>query len=276
LARIAQAAEAVGFDSIWLGDHLLYRGDGGAERGPWEVWTMLAGLAAVTDRVDLGPLVACTAFHPPGLIAKMATAIDEISAGRFVLGLGAGWNAVEFRAFGLPSDRLVSRFEEAFAVIRALVDGERVTLEGKYTVADDLVLHPAPTRRPRLMVGSTGPRMLRITLPYVDAWNTWYDEFENVPRKFAALNRQVLGAVEEVGRDPSSVASSACLSVSLGPSPSARPRDAVVPIGPGVSEVAAALFELASSGADEAILVVNPTTEASITTLGDALALLDA
>jgi alkanesulfonate monooxygenase SsuD/methylene tetrahydromethanopterin reductase-like flavin-dependent oxidoreductase (luciferase family) len=276
LVRMARAAEAVGFDSIWLGDHLLYRGDGGVERGPWEVWTMLAGLAAVTDRVDLGPLVACTAFHPPGVIAKMATCIDEISDGRFVLGLGAGWNEAEFRAFGLPSDRLVSRFEEAFAIIRALVAGERVTLDGTYTVADDLVLHPTPTRRPRLMVGSTGPRMLRITLPYVDAWNTWYDEFENLPAKFAVLNRRVLESVEEAGRDPASVESSACLSVSLGSSPSARPRDAVIPIGPGVSEVAAALVELAASGADEAILVVNPITEASITTLGDALALLDA
>jgi alkanesulfonate monooxygenase SsuD/methylene tetrahydromethanopterin reductase-like flavin-dependent oxidoreductase (luciferase family) len=273
---MALAAEAVGFDSIWLGDHLLYRDDGGVERGPWEVWTMLAGLAAVTERVDLGPLVACTAFHPPGVIAKMATGIDEISDGRFVLGLGAGWNEAEFRAFGLPSDRLVSRFEEAFTVIRALVDGERVTLAGTYTVADDLVLHPAPIRRPRLMVGSTGPRMLRITLPHVDAWNTWYDDFENVPGKFAELNRRVLDAVERVGRDPSSVASSACLSVSLGTTPSARPRDAVVSIGPGVSEVAAALVELAASGADEAILVVNPITEGSITALGEALALLDA
>jgi alkanesulfonate monooxygenase SsuD/methylene tetrahydromethanopterin reductase-like flavin-dependent oxidoreductase (luciferase family) len=276
LVRMARAAEAVGFDSIWLGDHLLYRGDGGAERGPWEMWTMLAGLAAVTERVDLGPLVACTAFHPPGLIAKMATGIDEISDGRFVLGLGAGWNEPEFRAFGLPTDRLVSRFEEAFTIIRGLVDGERVTLEGTYAVADDLVLHPAPTRKLRLMVGSTGPRMLRITLPHVDAWNTWYDDFENQPRKFAELRRHVLDAAERIGRDPASLRSSGCLSVSLGSGPTARPRDNVIPIGPGASEVAAALMELAESGADEAILVVNPITEGSITALGEALALIDA
>jgi alkanesulfonate monooxygenase SsuD/methylene tetrahydromethanopterin reductase-like flavin-dependent oxidoreductase (luciferase family) len=89
---MARAAEAAGFDSIWTGDHLLYRGDGRSERGPWEAWTLLAALAAATERVALGPLVACTAFHPPGLIAKMAATIDEVSGGRFVLGLGAGWN----------------------------------------------------------------------------------------------------------------------------------------------------------------------------------------
>ena len=115
---MARAAEEVGFDSIWLGDHLLYRGDGREERGPWEVWTMLAALAAVTERVELGPLVACASFHPPGLIAKMAATIDEISGGRFVLGLGAGWNETEYRAFGLPYDHRVSRFEESFEIVR--------------------------------------------------------------------------------------------------------------------------------------------------------------
>ena len=101
-AAMAGAAEEVGFDSIWLGDHLLYRGDGREERGPWEMWTLLAGLAATTGRVRLGPLVACASFHPPGLLAKMAATVDEISGGRLVLGLGAGWNEVEYRAFGLP------------------------------------------------------------------------------------------------------------------------------------------------------------------------------
>src|SRR3954452_22008491 len=80
---MARAAEAVGFDSIWMGDHLLYRGDGRPERGPWESWTLLAALAASTERVDLGPLVACAGFHPPGLLAKMAATVSEISGGRF-------------------------------------------------------------------------------------------------------------------------------------------------------------------------------------------------
>src|SRR4051794_11797089 len=160
---MARAAEEVGFDSIWLGDHLLY---GQPERGPWEAWTLLSALAPVTERVKLGPLVACAGFHPPGLIAKMAATIDHVSGGRFVLGLGAGWNEAEFRAFGIPFDHRVSRFEESFAIVRGLLAGERVTLNGRYCQADDAVLLPPPERRPPLMVGSNRPRMLGITLPH--------------------------------------------------------------------------------------------------------------
>src|SRR4030095_7327503 len=117
---MARAAEEVGFDSIWVGDHLLYRGDDQIERGPWEAWTMLAALAAATERVELGPLVACTAFHPPGVIAKMAATIAEVSGGRFVLGLGAGWNEPEFRAYGVPFERRFDAFEEGLRIIAAM------------------------------------------------------------------------------------------------------------------------------------------------------------
>ena len=157
---MAQAAEEVGFDSIWLGDHLLYRGDGREERGPWEAWTLLAALAAVTERVRLGPLVACASFHPPGLIAKMAATVDEISGGRFVLGLGAGSVEIEHTIFGLPVERRVSRFAESFEIVRRLLAGERVTFDGRYWSADDAVLLPEPARRVPLMAGSIGPRML--------------------------------------------------------------------------------------------------------------------
>src|SRR3954471_23290670 len=162
---MAQTAEACGFDSVWVGDHLLYRDDGRPERGPWECWTLLSALAAVTERVRVGPLVACTAFHPPGLIAKMASTIAEISDGRFVLGLGAGWNETEFRAFGIPFDQRVSRFEEAFTVIRSLLSGERVTDDGRFSQTDDAVLLPRPRQPVPLMIGATGPRMLSIALP---------------------------------------------------------------------------------------------------------------
>src|SRR5215213_6860584 len=130
---MARAAEAAGFDSIWLGDHLLSRADERPERGPWEAWTLLAALAAATERVRLGPLVACAGFHSPGLVAKMAATLAEVSGGRFVLGLGAGWNEEEFRAFGLPFDRRVSRFEEAFAIVRGLLAGDRVTFHGRHS-----------------------------------------------------------------------------------------------------------------------------------------------
>ena len=206
---IARAAEAVGFDSIWLGDHLLYRGGGRPERAPWEAWTMLAALASATERVALGPLVACTAFHPPGLIAKMAATIDEVSGGRFVLGLGAGWNRDEFAAFGLPYDHRVSRFEEAFEIIRGMLAGERVEAQGRFHDAEDLVLLPTPSRRVPIMIGSNGPRMLGIALPYADAWNTWYDDYGNTVEGFAALNSRISGAAQEAGRNPGDVQRSA-------------------------------------------------------------------
>src|SRR6476661_54574 len=136
---MARAAEEVGFDSIWLGDHMLYRGDGRPERGPWDVWTSLAALAAATSRVGLGPLVASTAFHPPGVLARMAAAADEISGGRLTIALGAGWNETEFRAFGIPFDHRVSRFEEAFEIVRRLVAGEHVTFKGRFYEVDDAV-----------------------------------------------------------------------------------------------------------------------------------------
>src|SRR5207253_4767877 len=169
-AALARAAEAAGFDSVWVGDHLLYRGDGRPERGPWDAWTLLAGLAAVTERVALGPLVACTAFHPPGVLARMAAAVDELSGGRLVLGIGAGWNEVEFRAFGIPYDRRVTRFEEAFEIVRRLLAGERVTFSGSFYPVEDAVLLPPPARRGPLMPGADRERMLAAGLPHVDAW----------------------------------------------------------------------------------------------------------
>ena len=246
---MARAAEAVGFDSIWVGDHLLYRGDGRPERGPWEAWTLLAALAAAT--------------------------VAEISDGRFVLALGAGWNEPEFSAFGLPFDHRVSRFEESFAIIRRLLAGERVTLRGRYWQADDAVLMPAPTKRPRLMIGSNGPRMLAMTLPHVDAWNTWYEDFGNSPEGFARLNDRVSTAAREAGRDPSAIHRSACVFVVLDRSAGGRPITPDAPPVQGSPErIAATLRELADAGADEAILVVSPIAERSIHELAEVVAML--
>src|SRR5436190_11226827 len=126
---MARAAEETGFDSIWVGDHYLYRGDGRPERGPWEAWTLLAGLANVTERVRLGPLVACLNFHPPVVLAKVAATVDELSGGRLVVAVGAGWNRTEFDALGISYANRAARFEEAFEIVRRLLAGERVSFE---------------------------------------------------------------------------------------------------------------------------------------------------
>ena len=157
LRAMALRAEELGFDSIWCGDHLLYRrpGDDRA-RGPWEAWTLLAGLAAVTSRITLGPLVAATAFHAPAMLAKQAATVDEISGGRLVLGLGAGWNETEFAAFGFPFDRRISRFAEAFTIIRTLLRDGAIDFEGEFFTARDCELVPRPRPGgPPLMIGST-------------------------------------------------------------------------------------------------------------------------
>ncbi len=273
---MARAAQAAGFDSMWLGDHLLYRGDGRPERGPWEAWTLLAALAGVTERIDLGPLVACLAFHPPALLAKMAATVDEVSGGRLVLGVGAGWNEPEFQAFGIPFDHRVSRFEESFEIVRRLLSGERVTLPGRFWQADDAVLLPKPARRPPIMVGSAGERVLSIALPHVDAWNTWYDNYGNTAEGFAALNSKVSDAAQRAGRAPEEIARSACVLVVLDRAAGDRPLVVGVPPLEGSPDrIAAGLRDLAEAGADEAILVVSPITEGSIRALGEVLAILD-
>ena len=270
---MARAAEEGGFDSIWIGDHLLYRGDGRPERGPWDAWTLMAALAAATERVRIGPLVACANFHRPGHLARMAANIAEVSGGRFTLALGAGWNETEFRAFGIPFDRRVARFEESFAIVRRLLEGERVTVEGEFWSTDDAVLLPQPAERPRLMIGSNGPRMLGIALPHVDAWNTWWEDYGNSAAGFAKLNDRISAAARDAGRDPATLMRSACVLVAVDPATGERPRLPHAPPleGPPAS-IVAALREMADAGADEAIIVADPITERSIQTLAEVVA----
>lgn len=253
LVAIARAAEGVGFDSIWVGDHMLYRGDGREERGPWDVWTTLAALAASTERVRLGPLVASTAFHPPGLIARMAASIDEVSAGRFTLGVGAGWNETEFRAFGIPYDRRVARFEEAFTIIRRLLAGERVTFDGTFYRVEDALLLPRPARRVPLMVGGAGPRVVGFASRHAAWWNCWYSQYGNSPSGFAELSGRFAGEFKR----------SACVLVALGGGAGERPFDqSAPPVEPAA--LAEHLHALAEAGADEAILVLDPIDARSV------------
>jgi probable F420-dependent oxidoreductase len=273
---MARAAEEVGFDSLWVGDHLLYRDDGRPERGPWDAWTLLAGLAVVTERVSIGPLVACTAFHRPGVLARIAAAVDELSDKRLVVGLGVGWNETEFTAFGIPFDDRLGRFSEALEIIRRLLAGERVTYSGTYETVEDAVLLPTPARRPPLMIGAIRARTLELAVPYVDAWNTWYDWYGNTPDGFAAANRRVDEIARAAGRDPQAILRSACVLVVLDPDAGERPyADKAPPLEGSPEVVAAFLRDLAAAGADEAIFVASPINESSIRTLGDALALLD-
>jgi probable F420-dependent oxidoreductase len=267
---MARAAEEVGFDSIWLGDHYLYREEGW-ERGPWEAWTFLAGLAAITERVELGPLVACLNFHNPAVLAKKAAAVDELSGGRLRFGVGAGWNRTEFDAFGIPYDHRASRFEESFEILRRLLDGERVTFHGRFHDVHDAVVLPTPAHRPPLMVGSAGTRVLAATLPHVETWNTWFDWYGNTADGFLEKKREIDEACERAGRDPSSLQRSACVFIRLGDERERPDVEGVTPLEGSLDAIGAGLNAMEQAGADELILVLDPITEASIRTLVDVV-----
>jgi probable F420-dependent oxidoreductase len=278
---LAKAAEDVGFDTLWLGDHLLYRYGDGSTRGPWEVWTMLSALAASTSRIRLGPLVASTAFHAPAMLAKLAATVDEVSGGRLILGLGAGWNETEFRAFGFPFDSRISRFEEAFTIIRTLLREGAIDFDGRFFQARDAVLLPTPTRPggPPLMVGSIGPRMLEITLPHVNAWNVWYAETGNSPAGLEPHLRLVDEISRKVGRDPAEIERTAAVLVRL-PQGTGRvmgdtTQAGVPPFQGSPTELASLLRDYAALGVAEVQLVVDPITIESVQALAPALDELD-
>jgi alkanesulfonate monooxygenase SsuD/methylene tetrahydromethanopterin reductase-like flavin-dependent oxidoreductase (luciferase family) len=203
-------AEAVGFDTIWMADHFIMRNAGsvvmepGTSRGPHEAWTFLSAIAAVTSRVTLGPFVACTGFREPALLAKMADALDEVSGGRLILGLGAGWHEPEYTAFGDPYDHLAGRFEEALQVIVPLLKGETVTFQGRYYGVQDCELRPRGPRPegPPIWIGAKGPRMLRLIARYADAYNTvWHADVSQTTERFGNMD----AACRAVGRDPATL-----------------------------------------------------------------------
>ena len=282
LRAIARTAEQAGFDSIWVGDHLLYRYASGETRGPWEAWTTLAGLAEATERVALGPLVAATAFHSPFMLAKMAATVDEISGGRLVLGLGAGWNDTEFAALGVPFDHRISRFEEAFTIVRTLLASGYIDFEGEFFTAREAEIQPRPSRPggPPILVGSSGPRMLAATLPYADAWNAWYADTGNRPEGVARLRTLVDAAAVAVGRDPAAIERTVAVQVRM-PAGSGRimgdqdPRMTVPPLEGSAEVMAEGLRAYAREGIGHVQLVVDPITEASVAALVPVLELLD-
>jgi alkanesulfonate monooxygenase SsuD/methylene tetrahydromethanopterin reductase-like flavin-dependent oxidoreductase (luciferase family) len=217
LLAMTRRAEELGFDSVWLEDHLLIRLGEHPQQGVWECWSLLAALAAATQRVELGTLVLCTAFRNPALTAKMADTVEEISGGRLILGLGAGYQEGEFRAFGYPFDHLYSRFAEAFTIIFSLLRQGAVDFEGAYYSARDCELRPRGPRAsgPQLLIGSTGAKMLALTAPHVDQWNGWLAFGNNHPSEIAPMRAKVDAACQAVGRDPATVARTATVLVDL-------------------------------------------------------------
>jgi probable F420-dependent oxidoreductase len=278
---MARSVEAVGFDSLWVCDHLLHAFDDDATQGPWEGWSLLSALAAVTSRVELGTLVMCAGFRNPALLAKMADTVDEISGGRLILGLGAGWHAPEYRAMGLPFDHRVSRFEEALTIIHGLLRHGAVDVEGMYYQARECELRPRGPRPsgPPLLIGTRGPRMLRLTARYADYWNgAWPSRAAQLAERLADLD----AACADEDRDPASLARSAGVMIDLpgdyphrGHDWATKLRARVSPLTGTPDEIAAELRRFAAAGVSHLQIWLDPLTPAGIEAFAPVLAALD-
>jgi probable F420-dependent oxidoreductase len=203
IRTMAQTAEAIGFDAVWISDHVGFGDPDGEWTGAWESWTLLAALAASTRRVELGTYVLATPFRNPALLAKMAETLDEISGGRLILGLGAGWNEPEFTSYGVPFDDRFRRFEDGLRIITAMLRHGTSTHDGRTFRTRSARLEPRGPRPDGLpvMVGANGPRMLRLTAELADQWNGGLRLLGEVPAELAALET----ACREVGRDPTTL-----------------------------------------------------------------------
>ena len=281
LRAMAQRAEALGFDSVWVEDHLVFRHPDQPTQGVWEGWTLLAAIAAATARVEIGPLVACASFRNPALLAKMADTLDEIAGGRLILGLGAGWHEPEYRAFGLPFDHRVGRFEEALAIVSGLLRDGRVDFAGRYFTARDCELAPRGPRRrgPPILIGSTGERMLDLAARHADAWNAYFSHTGNRAAGVAPLRARVDAACRAVGRDPATLERTAAVFVDMAPG---RPREFPRPahwtfdaLTGDAARLAAELDAYAREGIGHVILWLEPNTVESLEAFAPVLAALD-
>ena len=268
---LAIAAEGAGLDSIWVSDHLVLRFPDEPETGVHEAWTVLSALAEATERVELGTIVLCSSFRDPGLTAKMAVALDEVSGGRLVLGLGSGWHDPEYEAFGFQTDHKVGRFAEALAIIDGLLAGERVTFQGQFHSAADAVLLPPPSREIPILVAAVRPRMLELTARHADQWTTaWY----GLPDERLTTRRAALAAaLDAAGRDPDSIVQT--VGVRMRPAGVA----AESPPGPGalfqgdVAELAALLDMYVGLGFGHLLAWIDPTTPETLAWLVEGVRL---
>jgi alkanesulfonate monooxygenase SsuD/methylene tetrahydromethanopterin reductase-like flavin-dependent oxidoreductase (luciferase family) len=261
----ARAAEEAGVASIWVIGHHYLRFEQGHPWSLWDPWSLLAALAAQTERITLGSLVSCTAHTNPALLARAAATVDEISDGRLILGIGGGYFGAEFDALGISADHKVDRFEEAVQIITALLRDGEVAFDGRHYRADLSLDLPQPRPGgPPILIGATGPRMMRLTARYADQWNAWLP-FSNDPVGDFRDQRLRLGhACAGEGRDPATLARTAAVAVGLlGRTVRYGPHE-MVNLGATTAEVVEALHALADEGADQVQLCMAPATPAGI------------
>lgn len=254
ILEMSTLAERIGIEGLWFADHFSFTSDTDL-RGSWDAWTLMAAIAANVPNVQIGPLVACTAYRNPGVIAKMTEMIQDISGGRFILGLGAGWHKPEYDQFGIRFEPRVSQFEEALKIIHGLVRNGEADVQGEHYQANRAVNLPrsAEGHRTPILIGSSGDRMLGLLARYADAWNTcWYGSTEGLPENIAKLD----AACEVAGRDPSTVVRTIGISVAGEGYTGSRP-DALV--GDGEAQLSF-LHDLEELGFRHIIVGLDPCT----------------
>lgn len=273
LLAMARATEETGLDSGWIADHFFYRAPDGTEAGMHEAWTSLSAVAAITSRIELGPIVLCASFRNPGLTARMAATLDEISGGRLILGVGCGWHEPEYDALGLPFDHRVGRFEEWLEIVARLLAGERVTVEGAFHRANDAVLVPPPARHIPILIAAKRPRMLEITARRADAWNTaWYAwPDERLRTQLAAL----ASALDAAGRDQGAVTRTVGLIV-RDPDQPPVPEPEANAIDGSVDDLARALEAYRDLGVAHVQAILEPMSPRSVERLAEAVRLVRA
>ena len=208
----ATYAAETGWDGVWVADHFMPL-QAPADGPMLECWTILAALAASVPRVRLGSLVAGNTYRHPAVLANMAATVDQLSGGRLVLGLGAGWQENEHAAYGIEFFDVpgrLARLDEACAVIRQLFDNKRSDFEGRYYRLADAPMEPKPLQEKLpLLIGGGGERVtLRIAARWADEWNTW-----GTPEVLAAKGAVLERHCESLGRDPAELKRSAQLIV---------------------------------------------------------------
>jgi alkanesulfonate monooxygenase SsuD/methylene tetrahydromethanopterin reductase-like flavin-dependent oxidoreductase (luciferase family) len=277
---MTRMAEAVGFDSVWIPDHVLIHDEGREPQGVWECGAVLGALCAATSRVEIGALVVATSFRNPALTAKIASTVDELSGGRFIFGLGTGRHEPEHRAYGYPFGRQVDRFEEALQIILPLLREGYVDFEGTYYTARECELRPRGPRPegPPILIGAlgTGPRMLGLTARYADLWNVFIGEqgTGNRVERIPALREAVDAACLAVGRDPATLARSAAVKIHTIPEVPLT-TTAYTPLVGSPEELAAALRAYADEGISHVQLWIEPNTPAGIAAFAPVLERLD-
>ncbi len=280
---MARMAEAVGFDSVWIPDHVLIHDEGREPQGAWECGAMLGALCAATSRVEIGALVVATSFRNPALTAKIASTVDELSGGRFIFGLGTGRHEPEHRAYGYPFGRQVDRFEEALQIILPLLREGYVDFEGTYYAARECELRPRGPRPegPPILIGAlgTGPRMLGLTARYADLWNGWLTWGRSWPDAIPPIREKIDAACKAEGRDPATLGRTVAILVEVPGRTSnlvsTSPTGGGEPLTGSAEEIAEALRGFAREGISHVQVIHAPSNVHGIEGFAPVLEHLD-